>query len=518
MEGSIPLCDGCSCVTHVTPDFEFRDPLPKPERRTRRGAALRMFGWSIIFLLMFGAGVSVSSLIHSQRLSLQSVTEEKQERLNPTETKSIDTPAGTLLVHAERIPMAATEASPNQQAWSNAVVTVETTQQPAHILGSGVIVAETGQVLTNWHVIRDCVEAQVRLRDGTTYIVREYAALHASHDLALLALHDAPTTLPGIHCAETEPAVGTKVWAIGHPQGFQFSVTSGEVSRNIQSGHLPTSAQQFLQTELITAANAYWIQHTARVAVGNSGGPLFNEAGELLGINTWQNEQTGFSYAIAALHIREFLKDAPQTKSISLLAGASAHVRAEHEWVQLTPNTIQQILDNVRDFKWQPTSVEEYRKLQSIARVISLTHDKNRFWRASIATAQREAIQRMADAILKEIRERSWNDPIAITLVNELAAESVTVPWHGQFLFVRVEHLVEGKQGERGIVATLSGFDQPLFLSLEADQLSVPKAGATCLVVGVNQEGNVVKYGENPLQPTVAPIIETTLLIPLQLE
>lgn len=155
--------------------------------------------------------------------------------------------------------------------------------------GSGFVVDDDGNIITNYHVVRAALEPDsVELLDGAKITVifaetdEEVAATvvgaNPDYDLALLALDD-PSNLPDgiipIELADSTSAmVGQKVVAIGNPFGLQSTVTQGIVSavgRELQS---------------IGRVEIPMVQTDAAINPGNSGGPLLDSSGRLLGINT----------------------------------------------------------------------------------------------------------------------------------------------------------------------------------------------------------------------------------------
>jgi serine protease Do len=148
---------------------------------------------------------------------------------------------------------------------------------PTHGEGSGFIVSADGIVLTNAHVVAEASKLTVRLTDGREFEAK-VAGVDKKTDVAVLRIDakDLPTVKIGNPAATR---VGEWVVAIGSPYGFENSVTAGIVSAKSRS--LPEENYvPFIQTD-------------AAVNPGNSGGPLFNLAGEVIGINSQIYSRTG---------------------------------------------------------------------------------------------------------------------------------------------------------------------------------------------------------------------------------
>ena len=152
-----------------------------------------------------------------------------------------------------------------------------TREVPTRAEGSGFIVSPEGLILTNAHVVRNAKEVTVKLTDRREFRARVLGA-DPKTDIAVLKI-DAHN-LPVVALAKTSNLqVGDWVLAIGSPFGFENSVSAGIVSAKGRS--LPNdSAVPFIQTDVA-------------VNPGNSGGPLFNTRGEVVGINSQIYSQTG---------------------------------------------------------------------------------------------------------------------------------------------------------------------------------------------------------------------------------
>jgi S1-C subfamily serine protease len=140
-------------------------------------------------------------------------------------------------------------------------------------LGSGVVVSPEGYILTNNHVVEGAQLVQVTLANKRQYKATVLGTDKA-HDLALLQITNAPDLQPAVLADSTNLLVGQRVYAIGNPFGFQGTMTRGIISA-LRSVQLPSG---------VKIDNA--IQTDASVNPGNSGGPLLNSHGEVIGITT----------------------------------------------------------------------------------------------------------------------------------------------------------------------------------------------------------------------------------------
>ena len=150
-------------------------------------------------------------------------------------------------------------------------------------VGSGFVVDPNGLVVTNYHVIESADEIEVVFDDGTR-IPATLKGTDEKTDLALLEIHtDEP--LPYVVFGDSDEAqVGDWVIAIGNPFGLGGTTTSGIISargRDIRSGPLDD-----------------FIQIDASINRGNSGGPLFNTRGEVIGVNSAIYSPNGGSVGI----------------------------------------------------------------------------------------------------------------------------------------------------------------------------------------------------------------------------
>ncbi|GGY75969.1 DegQ family serine endoprotease [Pseudoduganella plicata] len=150
-------------------------------------------------------------------------------------------------------------------------------EAPSHGVGSGFIISADGIILTNAHVVRDASEVSVKLTDRREFRAKVLGS-DPKTDVAVLKI-DAKN-LPVVPLGRsTDLKVGEWVLAIGSPFGLESTVTAGVVSAKGRS--LPDDS------------NVPFIQTDVAVNPGNSGGPLFNTKGEVVGINSQIYSQTG---------------------------------------------------------------------------------------------------------------------------------------------------------------------------------------------------------------------------------
>lgn len=150
-------------------------------------------------------------------------------------------------------------------------------------LGSGFVISADGFIITNNHVIEKADEIDINFSDGTV-LKAELIGRDVDTDLAVLKV-EAAKPLPFVDLADSDKAeVGDWVIAIGNPFGFGGSVSAGIISarnRDLNSGR----SDDFIQTD-------------AAINRGNSGGPLFNLGGQVVGVNTAIISPTGGSVGI----------------------------------------------------------------------------------------------------------------------------------------------------------------------------------------------------------------------------
>ena len=158
--------------------------------------------------------------------------------------------------------------------------------------GSGFIIREDGYLVTNAHVVGDAERIQVRLSDGRRFDGR-LVGLDERVDLALLKIEAGglPVALLG---DSNRTRVGEFVLALGHPFGLEQTVSFGIVSRKGAPIQVAAPGFEFIQTD-------------AAVNPGNSGGPLVNMAGEVVGVNSMAAVNGSIGFAIPVNLVKALL-------------------------------------------------------------------------------------------------------------------------------------------------------------------------------------------------------------------
>ena len=159
-------------------------------------------------------------------------------------------------------------------------------------MGSGVLRSDSGLVLTNYHVIHRAESLKVWFfdNDNSNSYTADIVAIDPIADLAVLRMnlpeHKLPTVYLNIESEEW--AIAQEVVAIGHPMGIQWTVSLGHISHTDRTGRV---------TPYVAT-----LQHSAEIHRGNSGGPLINSKGDIVGINTYllmpDQKWSGIAYAV----------------------------------------------------------------------------------------------------------------------------------------------------------------------------------------------------------------------------
>jgi S1-C subfamily serine protease len=208
-------------------------------------------------------------------------------------------------------PPAPVKVSPGEIAakFSDAVVVLESYNDQGQKLaqGSGFIFSPDGKVFTNYHVIRGAARMQVRMHDQSTHDAEYVAGVDMQHDIAALQIEG--NGLPSVHLGNSSTVkTGDHVTALGAPLGLESTLTDGIISAVREAGSFRV------------------FQTSAPVSHGSSGGPLFDDYGDVvaLAVSTVEAGEN-LNFAVPIDSAKALLKSEHQTTFAELLASTTVH-------------------------------------------------------------------------------------------------------------------------------------------------------------------------------------------------
>ena len=256
----------------------------------------------------------------SQKLPKEKITIEiTQEMLAINDFKKINKNYSTLTIYAKKMDSLAKVAKKIifrggaakniYSTYANSVVYIY--NPIAETMGSGSLIDKSGLVITNWHVINKAELVGIWTKPKKGKKLEEQDPLGATvllvnqlADLAIIKVSGLPKDMkPVLFGSFNDIDVGENVYAIGHPEGLPWSFTVGTVSA-IRPDYEWTYVDG-------TKHKADLIQTQTPISPGNSGGPLFNEAGKLIGINTSKAGGELLNFSVAVAHVKTIIKNNP---------------------------------------------------------------------------------------------------------------------------------------------------------------------------------------------------------------
>jgi S1-C subfamily serine protease len=175
-------------------------------------------------------------------------------------------------------------------------------------LGSGSLVSTSGEVITNWHVVKGYAyvgvvfKPTIEGREPTRDEIKRGQVVKYDEvaDLALVKVSEVPAGRNPIRLGDSgEIAIGSDVHAIGHPTGEAWTYTTGVISQY-------RLAYEWQADEDIKH-KADIIQTQTPINPGNSGGPLISDSGSLIGVNSFKAKGEGLNFAVSVDDVKKFL-------------------------------------------------------------------------------------------------------------------------------------------------------------------------------------------------------------------
>jgi serine protease Do len=281
---------------------EREEALPVPRKSRKKGIII----FAICFVLVVLMAVGAALLAQKKHDFKQS--EVGQQKESSGEITIPDFPIGQgvklpiVREHGEILT-----AQEIYQQVNPAVVAVLVQREDKMSLGTGVIFREDGYVITNQHVLEGASECMVVLANEYYYPAK-YVASDIDNDLGILKidseLYQDEVTFPVAEFGDSDGlVVGDKVYAIGNPLGFELrgTLTDGIVSAIDRDVWVDNRYMTLIQTN-------------AALNSGNSGGPLINEYGQVVGINVIKmtskyNNVEGLGFAIPSTYMERIIND-----------------------------------------------------------------------------------------------------------------------------------------------------------------------------------------------------------------
>jgi len=188
------------------------------------------------------------------------------------------------------------------------------TVKGGHAKGSGFVIDADGVIATNYHVIEGAKEVTITFPDKTSYPVKGYRVAQPNRDMALLVVETQGKRFPVLRLAANPPTKGERVFAFGAPLGMSGSMSEGIVAA-VRGGEEVrgilremSNNKDVYKEQLGYDTDIEWIQTTTPISPGNSGGPLVNGQGEVVGINTWQSRLgQNLNFTLSAKHLQQLI-------------------------------------------------------------------------------------------------------------------------------------------------------------------------------------------------------------------
>ena len=180
--------------------------------------------------------------------------------------------------------------------------------------GTGSLISSEGLIVTNYHVVENANQVWVYPYakkfdlEKSKKFLGIVVSTNKVTDLAILKVYGISSNNRPVPFGNMDSiSVGDEVYAIGHPDSLHWSITDGIIS-NIRKNY------DFKKFDL----KADLIQNTAPIDGGSSGGPLLNERGQIIGVNTIGDSSANFNFAVGVNHIRNLLEKVPHSIKFNL--------------------------------------------------------------------------------------------------------------------------------------------------------------------------------------------------------
>ncbi|MGQ9505976.1 MAG: S1C family serine protease [Thermogutta sp.] len=239
--------------------------------------------------------------------------------------------------------------------------------------GTGFFIDQRGWIATNDHLVQHMNNrSYVRSADGQTYRIAGVVAQAPAMDLAIIQLAERPVKMMILDLSYTDiPHLGTEVYAFGHPYNVDFSLSRGVVSRVLTTAELVENFPDHIVTKIHSPPAMIWIQHDAKISPGNSGGPLLDGSGRVIGVNTFVHKLAQYGFASHIRYLRELAKGASGTLQ-PLPEPAPPPLEGVTSESLVDLRQIGPLFKFAESIAWTPEDLEQYEKLAEWARIANI--------------------------------------------------------------------------------------------------------------------------------------------------
>jgi serine protease Do len=297
-------------------DFEDDEYERRPSERGRSG--MRLMAAALILCLLIGGGglgIGIHYLIEQNNAPIT----VSEPYVSPTPTATARAADNSVAeTKAPRAPLTDGSALTAPEIFAQSVdscvgISVEITvqddwfgPQTGTISGSGFVISSDGYIVTNNHVVEDAynsgLDVKISMHDGTEYNAVVVGA-EPANDVALLKIEPAAELTPLPIGSLDNMRVGEEVYVIGNPLGYlSFTMTGGMLS----------AFDREIHTDSLSDTGIKMFQISAQINKGNSGGPVFNDRGEVIGIASAKSGETsveGLGFAIPMDDVRGLIAE-----------------------------------------------------------------------------------------------------------------------------------------------------------------------------------------------------------------
>lgn len=398
-------------------------------------------------------------------------------------------------------------------------------------LGAGFFIDQRGWVATNHHVIANANSAtRVLLADGTQCKVAGILADEPSQDLAILKLEDPPVKLTVLDISfRGDPELAEEVRACGHPHNLSFTFVNGTVGRLATSLELLKERPNEVLSKMKAPLDMVWIQHDVKIAQGNSGGPLINKNGQVVGVNSFVNELFGYASHVQYLRALTALCQDDQVKPLPEFnpaakppspqpppkpkpepkPGPEPESKPEPQPVPkpappanaLSPEGLRQLFDACAAFKWKPETPEHYDALAEFARAMTMV--KHFHLRPDAGGAPKEAVAACAEAadkLFTEMKGAGWTAE-HFAAINKLAADRLGQSGRGAVFYGSVAINSDTLQGAAGVIVMQpDGIDKKVVVKV-GDEVARSPVGSKWLVLALVAGTGELRDNQGNSQP-----------------